>query len=159
MVLWAGEKHIHFKERHVAIYKAQAAQIVNPKIKSPRRDGAPFWNIKSWTFSAHFWVSGRRMHPDGFLRLGFSPLSGCLRECTLEQGYMWTGRLTFNNAFCLMPYLVRSFPENYSCDTLFSKPWGKKKSSELWWNFERTGMKCNWICFLSSTQYIKRPCH
>ena len=135
------EENKHFKERHAAIYKAQAAQIANPEMKSPRRGGAPFWNIKSWTFSTHLWVSGRRMHLGGFLWLGFSPHSGFLRECTFERGYMWTSRLTFNNAFYLMPYLVRSFPENYSCDALFSKPWEKENQAnygetlkELEWN-------------------------
>ena len=55
-----------------------------------------------------------------------------------------------------MPYLVRSFPENYSCDTLFSKQWNEK-SSELQWGFGRNGMEWDGMGWnMLSEQYTLR---
>lgn len=70
----------------------------------------------------------------------FSSRSSFLQECTFEGGYTWRSRLTFSNAFCLMSYLVWSFPENYSCDTLFSKPWKKKNQA----NYSGTLKEMEW---------------
>lgn len=83
--------------------------------------------------------------------------SSFIGECTFERGYTLSRRLTFNNAFCLMPYLVRSFPENYSHDPLFSKHRQKKKKNQANYSGTLKEMEWNWMCFLSNPQYITGP--